>query len=316
MFHDSRELAMTARMHFRPGAGHAARRREVPAAPSLWPKRPGVFLGGAAITALALMSPASVHAGEPEQITGESEDMGPGQTETGPLNNAQAEAERQLHQTFTNLRFEDFGPAPVKGPIYEASAGGRIIYFAPQSEHLLFATVYDRNGVNLTALAQEQGASRRLKAIDPANALAIGPVDAPTVIEFTDPDCPYCQALDRYWNAKAAEGKPVRRLVFFVSGIHPTAAAKAEHILCSPDREAAFRAAYSGQTPPVLRQCAAGHDKVAADAELVAKVGISGTPTLIADGKLISGFQQAELETFLDRHAKPAFAKAASDAPR
>lgn len=232
------------------------------------------------------------------------------------LARAADDAERQLQQTFTNLRFEDFGPAPVEGPIYQAIAGGKIIYFAPQSEHLLFATVYDRNGVNLTALAQEQGAARRLKAIDPTKALVIGPADAPTVIEFTDPDCPYCQALDRFWKTKAAEGKPVRRLIFFVSGIHPTAAAKAEHILCSPDREAAFQAAYSGQTPPLLRQCAAGHDKVADDAELVAKVGVSGTPTLIADGKLISGFQQAELEAFLDRHAKPALAKAASEARR
>ncbi len=232
------------------------------------------------------------------------------------LTRAAEDAERLLQQTFTNLRFEDFGPAPVEGPIYQATAGGKIIYFAPQSEHLLFATVYDRNGVNLTALAQEQGAARRLKAIDPAKALVIGPAGAPTVIEFTDPDCPYCQALDRFWKAKAAEGKPVRRLIFFVSGIHPTAAAKAEHILCSPDREAAFQAAYSGQTPPLLRQCAAGRDKVADDAELVAKVGVSGTPTLIADGKLISGFQQAELEAFLDRHAKPALTKAASEAQR
>jgi thiol:disulfide interchange protein DsbC len=68
-------------------------------------------------------------------------------------------AQQQLHQTFTNLKFEDFGPSPVNGPIYQANAGGRIIYYAPQSEHLLFAAVYDKNGVNLTALAQEQGAS-------------------------------------------------------------------------------------------------------------------------------------------------------------
>ncbi len=232
------------------------------------------------------------------------------------LRDAAAEAQVKLQQSFTNLQFEDFGPSPVEGPIYQASAGGRIIYYAPQSEHILFATVYDRGGVNLTALAQEQGATRRLKAIDPAKALAIGPAGAPTVIEFTDPDCPYCQALDRFWAAKAAEGKPVRRLIFFVSGIHPTAAAKAEHILCSPDREAAFKAAYSGQSPAALAQCAQGRAKVADDAELVAKIGISGTPTLIADGKLISGFQQAELEAFLDSHAKPAAAKAASDASR
>ncbi|MDH2129526.1 DsbC family protein [Sphingobium yanoikuyae] len=316
MFHNPRELAMTVRLHLVPGTGHAAAQRKDSAATSSWPKRPGLFGSVAGVAALAFMSAAPVHAGEPDQITAQPQDAAKAQAHGDPLANAQADAEQQLHQTFTNLRFEDFGPAPVEGPLYQATAGGKIIYFAPQSEHLLFATVYDRNGVNLTALAQEQGASRRLKAIDPAKALAIGPGDAPTVIEFTDPDCPYCQALDRYWNAKAAEGKPVRRLIFFVSGIHPTAAAKAEHILCSPDREAAFRAAYSGQTPPVLRQCAAGRDKVAADAELVARVGVSGTPTLIADGKLISGFQQAELEAFLDRHAKPAPTKAVTDAPR
>lgn len=272
--------------------------REVPAAVK-WVS--GIC--GAAL--LALLQPGVAFAKEDQDRTSDT-----------ALSKAADEAERQLQQTFTNLRFEDFGPSPVQGPVYQASAGGRIIYYAPQSEHILFATVYDRNGVNLTALAQEQGATRRLKAIDPARALAIGPAGAPTVIEFTDPDCPYCQALDRFWATKAAEGKPVRRLIFFVSGIHPTAAAKAEHILCSPDREAAFKAAYSAQSPATLRQCAEGHDKVAADAELVAKVGVSGTPTLIAEGKLISGFQQAELEAFLKRHAKPVAAKAASDAPR
>ncbi|WDF74233.1 DsbC family protein [Novosphingobium sp. KACC 22771] len=249
-------------------------------------------------------------------IAAQAQDTHPKQTDNqSALASATKAAQQQLHQTFTNLKFEDFGQSPVKGPLYQAVAGGRIIYYAPQSEHLLFASVYDKDGVNLTALAQEQGASRRLKAIDPAKALAIGPEGAPTVIEFTDPDCPYCQALERFWNTKAAEGKPVRRLVFFVSGIHPAAAAKAEHILCSPDKDAAFRAAYSGQTLPILQQCAAGHARVAQDAELVAKVGITGTPTLIVDGKLISGFQQGELEAFLDRHAKPAL-KAVSDAAR
>lgn len=226
---------------------------------------------------------------------------------------AAAQAEAELHQTFTNLQFEDFGPSPIVGPIYQAMAGGRIIYYAPKSQHLLFAAIYDKNGINLTALAQEQSAQRKLKVVDPAKALAIGPANAPTVIEFTDPSCPYCQALERFWNAKAAEGKPVRRLVYFVSGIHPDAAAKAEHILCSPDREAAFKATYAGQVPAHLLECTEGHAKVAADATLVSKVGITGTPTLIVDGKLVSGFQQAELEAFLDAHGQQ---KAASGAPR
>lgn len=223
---------------------------------------------------------------------------------TEPLTAAAADAQRQLRQTFTNLTFEDFGPAPVKGPIYQAIAGGRVIYFAPDSQHLLFAAIYDKNGVNLTALAQDASARKRLGAINPADALVIGPANAPKVIEFTDPDCPYCQALERFWLTKAAEGKPVQRLVYFVSGIHPQAAAKAEHILCSPDPQAEFRAIYSGARPTSLHKCQSGAAKVARDAETVRKMGVSGTPTLLVDGKLISGFQQAELEAFLESKAQ------------
>lgn len=220
--------------------------------------------------------------------------------DTALLTQAAREAEESLRQNFTNLSFEDFGPSPIKGPVYQANAGGRILYYAPESGHILFATVYDSAGVNVTALAQEELARSRLAAIDPAKALAIGPTDAPTVIEFTDPDCPYCRALDRFWQTKATEGKPVRRLLYFVSAIHPQAAAKAEHILCSPDPKAAQRALYAGQMPDTLLRCKAGADKVAADAETVKAMGISGTPTLFLDGKMVSGFQQAEIETFLD----------------
>jgi thiol:disulfide interchange protein DsbC len=220
------------------------------------------------------------------------------------LSKAAADAQRQLKQTFTNLQFEEFGPAPVKGPLYQAIAGGRVVYYAPQSEHILFAAVYDRNGKNVTALAQDESARKHLAAVDPKDALVIGQPGAPTIIEFTDPDCPYCRALDHFWAAKAAEGKPVRRLVYFVSGIHEQAAAKAEHILCAPDPEATFKAIYGGAAPEQLHKCATGQRKVEADAALVRKIGVSGTPTLIANGKLISGFQQAELEAFLEEAHK------------
>ncbi len=95
-----------------------------------------------------------------------------------PLTAAARDAESELRQTFVNLQFEDFGPAPVKGPIYQATAGGRIIYYAPDSEHLLFAEIYDRNGQNLTALAQNAASAKKLAGIDTGMALAIGPADS------------------------------------------------------------------------------------------------------------------------------------------
>ncbi|GAA0309437.1 DsbC family protein [Sphingomonas oligophenolica] len=231
------------------------------------------------------------------------------QSDTAPLSAAAEAAQQKLQQTFANLKFEDFGPAPINGPIYQATAGGRIIYYAPDSEQILFAAVYDKNGVNITALAQDASARKKLGALDPAKALVIGPAGAPTVIEFTDPECPYCRALEKFWIAKAAEGKPVRRLIYFVSGIHPQAAAKSEHILCSPDKEAEFKSIYGGAQPAVLRKCATGHAKVEADAIAVQKIGITGTPTLIVDGKLVSGFQQGELEQFLADHSAKIDAK-------
>lgn len=140
------------------------------------------FAAGSALASAALMAlglSTSAYAGDA------------GRNETAVMLGSSAkEAEKLLHQTFMNLTFEEFGPAPVHGPLYQALAGGKVIYFAPETEHLIFGAVYDRNGANLTALTQDAAARKRLNAIDPADALLIGPDGAPKVIEFTDPDCP------------------------------------------------------------------------------------------------------------------------------
>ncbi|WP_254514603.1 DsbC family protein [Novosphingobium sp. G106] len=232
------------------------------------------------------------------------------------LTAAGEDAQRRLQQTFTSLRFEHFAPSPIKGPIYQALAGGRLLYYAPESEHLIFASVYDRSGVNLTALSEEARARQSLTKIDASKALAIGPADAPTIIEFTDPECPYCHSLDRFWSAKAAEGKAVRRLIFFVTGIHAGAAAKAEHILCSPDREAAFKAIYAGAAPAQLLTCLEGRAVLEAQTKIVGEAQIGGTPTLIAGDQVISGFRQGELEAFLVAASAKGSAKALTSAPR
>jgi hypothetical protein len=85
------------------------------------------------------------------------------------------------------------------------------------------------------------------------------PAGAPRVIEFTDPDCPYCQALERFWLAKEAEGKPVQRLVYFVSGIHPRPLQRRAYPLLAGPRQRSRRSmpAHSlrvAQMPPAPRR--------------------------------------------------------------
>lgn len=92
----------------------------------------------------------------------------------GSLAEAAHAAKQRLRQTFTNLSFEDFGPAPVKGSLYQAMTGGRILYFAPES-HLLFGAIYDAAGVNIITQAQDSRIASRLAKIDPNKALIIGP---------------------------------------------------------------------------------------------------------------------------------------------
>jgi len=265
------------------------------------------FIGGAALAALLCAGGGAEAGSNLEGSNGNRGGSNAGRGDGAVLSAAAAQAETQLRQSFTNLTFDDFALSPLRGPVYQALAGGRMIYFAPDSEHLIFGALYDRSGANLTAFAQDAAARKRMGAIAPADALQIGPEGAPKVIEFTDPDCPYCQALERFWLARTAEGQPVQRQVYFVSGIHPGAAAKAEHILCSPDPEREFRAIYAGADPAPLRKCKEGADRVARMAQAIGKMGITGTPTLVADGKLISGFQQGELQAFLDTaYSKPA----------
>lgn len=259
---------------------------------------------------------AALAAASLPSLAGAQAPAGAGTTAPDKLSAAGEDAQRRLQQTFTNLKFENFAPSPLKGPIYQAMAGGRLLYYAPESEHLIFAAVYDRGGINLTALAEETATRRKLAKIDTGAALAIGPADAPAVIEFTDPECPYCRALDRFWAAKAAEGKPVRRLILFVTGIHAGASAKAEHILCSGDKEAAFKAIYEGAAPEKLLSCAEGRAELEAQTRVVAEAQIGGTPTLIAGSQVISGFRQAELESFLGSAAPKAAAKALTSATR
>jgi thiol:disulfide interchange protein DsbC len=123
--------------------------------------------------------------------------------------------------------FEEFGPAPVEGADL---SGNRW-----RPDHLLRAAQVSifcsrrsttSNGTNLTALAQERerGAITSRPSILPRMHSRSVLKMAPTVIEFTDPDCPYCQALDRFWSAEGRrrQARAPAGLIFFVSGIHPS----------------------------------------------------------------------------------------------
>ena len=121
----------------------------------------------------------------------------------------------------------------------------KLIYYHPEKELLILGEIWTKDGRSLTAVRRAELAADLFDEIPTEHGLVIGPENGTEIVEFTDPDCPYC----RRYNAFAQEpGQiPIRRVVFFDTRAHPNAKTKAVHILCSSDQQQAFLDVYAGK---------------------------------------------------------------------
>lgn len=208
-----------------------------------------------------------------------------------------AAAEQKMGVTFQNMSIVDFREAPLPG-LYQADIGGRIVYYSPDPEALIFGQIFDKNGVDLTAKALQETHAKRQALVDLGDALAIGPAGAPEFVEFSNPDCGYCRLLNNYVLTEEEQGRPVRRKIIF-TGLNESALSKATHILCSDDPARAFNEIYNGRAPNTLNDCPQGRARAERHAQMAKAAGIQGTPTLWLDGRPVEGFRQGELAAFL-----------------
>ena len=208
-----------------------------------------------------------------------------------------ARAEQQMAITFQNMSIVDFRESQMPG-LYQADIGGRIVYYSPDPELLIFGQMFDRSGVDLTSLALSETHAKRRELVDLDKALQIGPTDAPEIVEFSNPDCGVCRMMNNFVTSEEEQGRPIRRKIIF-SVFTAQAKAKAEHILCSDDRDSAYQEIYGGSTPEKMNSCPEGHELVETHAQMSRSVGIQGTPTLWLDGRTVQGFRQGEIVAFL-----------------
>ncbi len=146
-----------------------------------------------------------------------------------------------LLKSFPNLRVDSVSESPVKG-LFEVVAGNQVFYFSPEG-YLMFGELWSKDGKNLTAEVREKVLAEKVKNIPLDKALRIG--SGPRqVIEFTDPDCPFCRRVGRYLSKR----NDITRYVFFLPlrKIHPDSEKKARYILSHKEKENAFREVFSG----------------------------------------------------------------------
>lgn len=203
-----------------------------------------------------------------------------------------------LMKSFPNLNVDGFRESPLKG-LYEITAGEQVFYFSPEG-YLFFGEIWTKDGKNLTAEMRDKVMADRIKNLPLDKALKIG--NGPKkVIEFTDPDCPYCRKVDNF----LANRTDVTRYVYFVPlrKIHPDAAKKARYILSQPNREKAFHEVFDGNLDgkPIPVTEGTQEPQLEEMEKIAAGLGVRGTPALWIEGTHVNGADIQRITGLLEK---------------
>lgn len=137
--------------------------------------------------------------------------------------------------------------------------------------------------------------------IDLSKALVIGH-GPKTVIEFTDPDCPFCRKAAAYFAIR----KDVTKYVFFTPlAKHPEAKRKAQYILSQANHAKAYHEVMSGKHDGAesrkLPVTTKGVRLQEQQQEIAKNAGIEATPTFMLFGRIIEGFDLVKIEELLGK---------------
>ena len=135
------------------------------------------------------------------------------------------------------------------------------------------------------------------KELDFSKGIKIG--NGPkTVVEFTDPDCPFCRKASKYFDGRT----DVTRYVYFKPlARHPRAKEKARFVLSSADKVKAYRDVMSGRldSAPPLDTTPEGVKLQEEQHAIARKNKVDSTPTFIINGRIIEGFDLKLIEEAL-----------------
>lgn len=189
----------------------------------------------------------------------------------------------------------DITAAPMPG-FYQALVGGRMVYVSASGRYVMDGRLYDASaGRDLTKTSMNRVRRQALATVPDSERIIFAPPHPKyTVTVFTDLDCAYCRALHHHIAQFNRDGIAVQYLFWPRTGLKavpsgkPTPSyLKAVSVWCSPDRKAEFTAAKLGHDP----KPATCPNPIAAEFHLGERIGVDGTPTIVAsDGTLLGGY--------------------------
>ncbi len=209
-----------------------------------------------------------------------------------------------LKKDFPAFDFDGVMTTPIKGIYAVVYAGHEVVYYLPESGILITGEMIARGGVNMTEEVRGEIMSRYYKEIPLERGIKIGS-GSHTVVEITDPDCPYCRNGSRYF----ADRPDVTRYVFFWP-LSPESEQKVRHILCAADRvkmyEDVMAGAYDDGKALNLCREPAVDELLAAYRDLGMRIGMTGTPIFFVNGRAVRGANIPLIEAMLVEDAAKA----------
>lgn len=119
-----------------------------------------------------------------------------------------------------------------------------------------------------------------------------------TIVEFTDPDCPFCRKASKYFETRS---DVTRHIFFYPLPRHPKAKEKAQYILSQTNKSKAYHEVMAGKLDmqTFFPSMPIGVKLQAEQLLIAKKANINSTPTFIINGRIIEGFDLKKIEDVL-----------------
>lgn len=202
-----------------------------------------------------------------------------------------------LTQVNPSYRIAQVEPSHIAGFYNVQLQEGPLLYVSADGKHFFAGELYYIEGTKLISITDQDATRARIALMDelnPAEMIIFSPklpVKTKTHITvFTDVDCFYCQKLHKEVPELNARGIEVRYMAFPRAGVNSASAQKLVTAWCSDNQqEAMTRLKNLENLAPI--NCP---NPVAKDYELGKRMGVNGTPAIIApDGSMIPGYRPA-----------------------
>ncbi len=195
--------------------------------------------------------------------------------------------------------------------VFEVAMGSNLAYVDETGQFFLFGHLFDMKAQrDLTAARADSLTRIDFAALPLADAIReVRGTGARTLAIFSDPDCPYCRRLEA--EMKNLSDVTIYTFLMPIESLHPEARAKAIAVWCAQNRVSAWHALMWRNEAASARECIHPIDR---NVELGKRLGITGTPTLIAaDGRVLPGAASgAQIDAWLGRTTAGALGPAAA----